>query len=138
MWYPEPWEVVPLRASGLGDMATLADARPSPSFGLHVPYALVYILAWFSGAASTTDADMTINQRLTDAEATFWDKPRKVMQDAGVTNTFFDMRIQADELYHWGFHPDIKIVPVWANPESGVIRWALEVGVAPLPHEGVR
>jgi len=119
-------------------MATLADARPSPSFGLHVPYVLVYILAWFSGAASTADADVTINQKITGAEATWWDKPRKILKDAGVTNTFFDFRIQADELYHWGFHPDIKIVPVWVNPEDGVIRWALEVGVAPLPARGVQ
>lgn len=128
-----PRTIVKMTASGLGNMATLADDAVAPRFDIDVArFALVYLRMVFQ--EGTGDADLTIYQRHRFRTG-FHDFPLFEYTDIGESNRVIDLRIHADELMHYTFDRDVSrgvmdsIVPVWANPNSGTMRWAIEVGL---------
>lgn len=46
---------------------------------------------------------------------------------------YLNARIASDELYHWFFDPTDALVFTWTNPDADNMRWALELGLAPVP-----
>lgn len=139
MFVPDPNSIRIFRASGTSDMATVTDAQPSPRFGLAEPYLLLFVRAWFSGGAGTSPT-MTLKQKIVDSPSGFFDNTLRLFPQSGTDDEDFqDFRVQADELYHWRFDAGDWIVPEWTNPNtegpSDPMRWAIEVGLAPVPRE---
>lgn len=134
MFVPDPNSVRIFRASGTGDMATVTDAQPSPRFGLAEPFLLLFLRAWFTGGSDS--ATMILKQKAIDEPSGFFDQDLRQFPQSGTgVEAFQDFRVQADELYHWRFNAGDWIVPEWTNPNSGTMRWAIEVGLAPVPRE---
>lgn len=134
MFVPDPNSVQIFRASGTGDMATVTDAQPAPRFGLNEPFLLLFLRAWFTGGSGS--ATMTLKQKAIDEPSGFFDNDLVQFKESGTEiEAFQDFRVQADELYHWRFNAGDWIVPEWTNPDSGTMRWAIEVGLAPVPRE---
>ncbi len=131
-----PKDVEKLTASGLGNMATLADESVSPRFDIEaVRFALVYFRLVIQNGMGR--ADLTIYQRHRFRTG-FHDFPLFEYVDigelGGEVNRTIDLRIQPQGLMHYTFDrgPDgimDSIAPVWTNPNSGTMRWAIEVGL---------
>lgn len=134
MWYPDPQEVKKFHAYGTGDMATVTDDLPSPSFGLKVPFVLAYLCAWFESGSGTSPT-MYLKQKLIAHQPSgLFDKVRRRFPKAGTgDNDFVDFRPSHKELYRWGWSAGDLLVPEWTNPDSGTMTWTLEVGLAPTP-----
>jgi hypothetical protein len=122
-----PFAIIKLRASGDGDMATVTDDGPNPSFGLDTAFVLTAIRAWTT--SGTGDADLTIYQKIASERSGNFDKTIRTLKDFGATNRFHDWRIDVKEQHHWVFDAGDFIVPDWTNPAAGTMTWAMEVQV---------
>lgn len=129
-----PFVVIKRRVSGDGDMATVTDDGPNPSFTFDTPFVLTAIRAWATGGANS--ADLTIYQKIAAERSGVFDKTIRILKNFGATNRFFHWRIQISDEHHWVFDAGDSIVPDWTNPDPGNMVWALEVQVRrPTPAE---
>lgn len=126
----DPATIIKLRDNGTGDMATLADETPSPAFTYDRKFVLTAILAW--ATAGTGDATMTLYQKIRDRRDGTYDLTRRIFENFGATNRFYDWRIDESEQHHWVLNAYDLWVPVWANPNSGTMAWALEFQIRPV------
>lgn len=121
----DPDTIIKFRASGDGDMATVTNDGPNPSFGLDGKYVLVAIRAWTT--AGTGNATLTIYQKIAAERSGVFDKTIRTFSNFGATNRFFDFRIDEADQHHWVFDDGDLIVPDWTNPDAGTMTWAIEV-----------
>lgn len=122
----DPASIIKLRANGTGNMATLADENPRPSFTYHTKFVLTAMLAWVSGGTGA-GADIKIYQKIHDRPDGTFDQLRRTLTLFGTDDTtFHDWRIQESEQHHWVLNANDLWVPVWTNPDSGNMTWVLE------------
>jgi hypothetical protein len=122
----DPASIIKLRANGTGDMATLADENPSPAFTHDRKFVLTAVLAWAS-LGTGAGVDITIYQKIRDRPDGTFDLLRRTLPTFSTDGTaFHDWRIDESEQHHWVLNAYDLWVPVWANPHSGTMAWALE------------
>lgn len=139
-WFPDPKDVQKFRASGLVNMGDVTDAHPSPSFGLDVPFVLLFVRAWATGGTGA-GATMSLKQKLVNDPSRFFANTIREFDHFSTDDVpFQDFRVQSSELYHWSFAAGTLLVPEWTNPDPesppndpDPMRWAIEVGLAPTP-----
>lgn len=134
-------------AFGDGDMSTIADDDPKYVFGLEAEFfVLLSFMAWAEGG--TGNADLVLYQKIRRDPTGRKDKGRRWFPKFGVSGTgfrvFYDERIQKDDDRHWILRGPNKggagdlWVPVWTNPDSGTMTWAVRCEMAPVIFEGAR
>lgn len=133
-WIPDPKDVQKFPASGLGDMGDVTDAQPSPAFGLDAPFVLLFVRAWATGGTGA-GATIALKQKLLNDPSGFFANTIRNFDHFTSSGgmAFHDLRVQSDELYHWVWSAGDLLVPEWTNPNSGTMRWAIEVGLAASP-----
>lgn len=134
LWVPHPNEIVTQRDQGQENMGSVTDKTSRARFALsNAPFALCYIRGRFV-TLSGSGGNATLSLKLDHVEENgIYDFLLKSWDTMGTSGTGFkadlNFRLAADELYLWSYPRDSILVFEWTNPDSGNIRWALEVGL---------
>jgi len=129
MYIPPPKSIVSIRAEGLGDMGTVTDETSIGRFSLDQDYVLTRIRGHFSGGSGSATLSLYVDHRDTSGS---YDSLLATWSSVG-TGGAADLhhRIEAEEQHHWEFRAGDVLCFTWTNPDSGTMRWALEVGLCP-------
>lgn len=134
MWVPHPNQIVALPDQGQEDMGDVTDKTSRARFTLEGrPFALCYVRGRFVTLGGS-GGNATLSLKLDHCNETgVYDFTLKAWDTMGTSGTGFkpdlNFRLAADELYLWSYGKDAALVFEWTNPDSGNIRWALEVGL---------
>lgn len=134
LWVPHPNQIVTQTATGQGDMGDVTSQLSVARFGLaDVPFALCFVRGRFVTLSGSGD-NATLSLKLDHVEQNgIYDFLLKSWDTMGTSGTGFkadlNFRLAADELYLWSYPRDSILVFEWTNPDSGNIRWALELGL---------
>lgn len=138
MTHVDPAKVMMYQDFGSGDMGD-ADGDDKnitarfPRDILQARWLLLFVRIHFSGPATGT-ADLTIVIR--SSRGSTWNTRLYTIKDVG-KGTDVHFRIPPDELAHWVFEADDKLVLEWTNPDvSDDLHWALTAGMLPVEEEG--
>lgn len=140
LWTPDPnIQILKMRATGTGNMATLASDGPNPRFEPGEPAVLSAVIGLVSGG--TGEATLSLYQKIRRDPTGTYDLLRRRFKEFGTdasSDDFIDWRITKDEERHWVMAAGDAWVPVWVNPDAGNMTWTLEfqfvvraVGVQP-------
>lgn len=131
----DPSTIQKLRATGTGNMATLADETPEPRFTMDRMFVLLGFLAWASGG--TGNDTLTLYQKIPARPDGRYDQVRRTWASFGTTggDDRVDGRMEADDDRHWILGANELWVPVWTNPDGGNMTWVLEVQLAAVIRE---
>lgn len=134
LWVPHPSAIVTQHDQGQENMGSVTDKASRARFALSdVPFALCYIRGRFV-TLSGAGGNATLSLKLDHVEENaVYDFLLKSWDTMGTSGTGFkadlNFRLAADELYLWAFARGSTLVFEWTSPDSGNIRWALEVGL---------
>lgn len=130
-----PEQIIVLRDSGTEDMGDVTDESSVARFSLPGEFYLRYLRATFaeaiSGNGATGNADMQLKVDNAD-DSGLYDFILQEWAGRGLgsgATAFVNWRLRDDELYAWRFVS--PLVFEWTNPDSGNMRWSLEVGLSP-------
>ena len=130
-WVPHPDTVVTQRATGMGNMGTVTDKNTTARFSLPVKYVLVFMRAKFTGGTGNDTMSLYMDH---EDESTLFDFLLEEWSSMGADSTAYKEDVTAATSYpHRVFNPGADLVYTWTNPDSGTMRWSLEVGLAPVP-----
>jgi hypothetical protein len=118
-------DIIKIRATGTGNMATLTADGPNPRFEPGEAATLTAIIGTASGG--TDSATLSLYQKIRSDPTGTFDLLRREFKKFGTSNdAFIDWRIHAAEQRHWVMAAGDAWVPVWTNPDSGNMTWKLE------------
>lgn len=155
MWTPRPDELIVLAASGSGDMGDVLDENSRARFSLwhaskagvlpvDVDPASIVVIATVrasfvadTGAGGKADCILKVDSQFgEDHDHTLFTWPDRGVTAVG-SKPSINFRTPADELFAWyaAGQPLANVfgdqfVFEWTNPDSGNLRWSLEVGLA--------
>ncbi len=154
MWTPRPDELIVLTDAGSGDMGDVTDEHSRARFSLERARStgvlpddvserdtavIVSVRGSFigdTGATGKADCVAKVDSPLGgDFDKTLWTFPDRGVTVVGAQSTIH-FRVPADELFVYylaGARFDPKgdeLVFEWTNPDTGKIRWTLEVAIA--------
>ena len=115
---------------GTQSMGNVTKRTSVARFGLKVPYTLMFVRALFTGGSGSATMTMKLD-RLGD-ELDLYDFTEDTWLTLGVGGSAIStvrMVVPADEWPIYTYPADHELVFEWANPNSGTMRWALEVGL---------
>jgi len=136
LWVPHPNQVVYFRDSGSGNMGDVTD-EGNPAARFAIPdttpdkrwdgAAIVTVKAKFTNGTATS-AELFMKKDSTgglpfDFVLDSW--PGK----GNVAGGDLDVRVPSEELYLWLAERGEAIVFEWANPDTGNMQWAVELGL---------
>lgn len=134
MYTPDPSSIQRFRASGTGDMGSVSNEYSVARFSLDVPRFLpVFVRGTWTDLTGGTPANADLAVRIDHNDTSgLHDHTLATFSDMGTGsggNLNLHLRLQADELYAWIADQGEYLVFEWTNPDSGYMRWALEVGL---------
>ena len=131
-----PSDIKVIAAGGSDDMGPVTDPMSPARFTLDADrFMLVFVRVTTErindDAPGSDEADLTI--KVDNGDGPQFDHALKVLKDVGpTTNATASMRVTDEEQSQWIFQRGDEIVLEWTNPDAGDIRWAAEVGLAPV------
>ena len=85
----------------------------------------------FSRFTTSVSRLRTPKSRLRFEPSGFYDNVVRNFPGSGTDDVaFIYFRVDKDEQDRWAFAGGDLLVPEWTNPDSGNMRWALEVGLS--------
>lgn len=134
-----------LRSTGISNMGDARD-RHNKTARFSFPrseWTLAYVRAKFgngTGSATltlkvdngdTTSFDESNTQGLYDWTVAQWENMGVDATDDNVKSVLYNP-IAKDDFHLYTFLPNEELIFEWENPNDGVMRWALEIGVMPV------
>ena len=122
--------IIRLLGTGTQDMGDVTDRTSVARFRLTGPYTLLFVRALFTGGSGSATMTMKLD-RLGD-ELDLYDFTEDTWLTLGVGGSAISavrMVVPIDELPIYTYPPDHELVFEWPNPNSGTMRWALELGL---------
>lgn len=128
-WIPHPEDIITQRATGTGNMGDVTDKTSVARFGLDGKFVLVWFKLRFTGGTGA-DAAMALKVDHRD-ESGLFDFSELATKTLGTTTTpEHEVRIPVEEYPRYVYQEGDLLVFEWTNPDSGTMRWAIEVGLA--------
>ncbi|KKL87251.1 hypothetical protein LCGC14_1507370 [marine sediment metagenome] len=129
-WIPHPDDIITVRATGVGDMGSVANENSVARFSLPGGGKFVLIWAKVQFSSGTGSAKLTLKSDHRDIstlydfdEATGWTG----MGTDGTSK--LDWLIPVEEYPRYVYQPSDVLVWEWTNPDAAVMRWAIEMGL---------
>lgn len=129
-WIPHPDDIVPMRATGVGDMGSVTNENSVARFSL--PGGGKFVLIWakvqFTGGTGSATLTLKSDHRETNALYDFDEAEGFASMGTDVTARL-DWRIPVEEYPRFVYQPGDVLVWTWTNPDAANMRWAIEMGL---------
>lgn len=130
----DPNTITLFEQTGVGNMGDVTDKASIARFSL--PSASRYVLATIRGLFTLGTGKANMVMRTDHRRGPPFDFHNQTFEDMGTDgDAILEYRVPEDEIFHHLYVKDFAtgkqdaLVLTWTNPDSGTMRWAIEVGL---------